>query len=65
MIWALKSCLKFPQCHINLQGVIDTAEITSAVSLTPLSLLRGVTDTKKISMLSVVVVSAVSKTPSR
>jgi hypothetical protein len=31
-----KVCLRFQRCHINFSSVIDTAEIVSAVSMTPL-----------------------------
>jgi hypothetical protein len=31
-----KVCLRFQRRHINFRGVIDTAEIVSAVSMTPL-----------------------------
>jgi hypothetical protein len=61
------ACLRFQRCHINFSGVIDTAEIISVVSLTPLKLFQWcqwhrwnrfsvVNDTAEI-------VSAVSMTP--
>jgi hypothetical protein len=47
----------------QFSGVIDTAEIVSAVSLTPRNRFSGVNDTVEIAHLIIRAISAVSLTP--